>query len=828
MNISTENAAMASDKKRIMAMLNPRNWSIEWKVRLNFLLRTVVAIGLIILMINLLQRRSVIQEVNDELSLLTNTKSRYVEDYFNHINQQLMSFSTDRQTLEAFNQLSGAFLNIENDNYFTSTVTSADRVNSLIEGFYNTEILPVLDSASDGSTNLQTLLPADNKQHILQYLYLAANSKQMGSKSSINKADDGSTYSYMHAQYHPEMLKLARQAGVSDILFVDYKSGYVTYSLKKNLDFATNLFEGPYKNSGLGVAFKNAVGQSAQGSVTYVDASLYVPALFKPYFFISSPVYSGTQLLGAVVFAIHVSALDKLLMYEKEGISSRESLKTLIIGNDFIYRNNDPEFISDRAKYLRKLKRNADNGETAASAARFGSTALIQSVDPLAFADALKGRENLSRYTSETGNKVLCSFAPIKVGNLNWIILTQLDKRDALAPLHRFVLIMIGISLLIVLLLYYISGVTSNSIADRLIKLRDSIISLSNGEKIREMDANFDDEIGQAFTAVGKLSKRINETATFVTEMGKGNIDLDFSVDGDEDLYGISMNSLKNSLVLRREEEERRKKEDEIREWTAQGIAMFNDILRRDNNNLEKLTFNITQNIIHYLSANQGGLFLIEEEENVKYLNLVASYAYDRQKFLKKKIEIGEGLAGICVLEKKTILLNKIPDNYIEITSGLGGSKPGCLLIVPLKKEEDVLGVLEVASFNDFKPHEVEFVEKVAESMASAFITVKLHLQTSQYLERFQQQAEEMKAQDEELRQNIEELQATHEQMERLKKEEDERNQKMIKEMEDYRKLLIAVINEVPEKIFLKDDQGRFVIANKHVADNYNRTVEEI
>jgi len=85
-----------------------------------------------------------------------------------------------------------------------------------------------------------------------------------------------------------------------------------------------------------------------------------------------------------------------------------------------------------------------------------------------------------------------------------------------------------------------------------------------------------------------------------------------------------------------------------------------------------------------------------------------------------------------------------------------------------------------------------------------------------------------MKAQDEELRQNIEELQATHEQMERLKAEENERTQKMIKEMEDYRKLLIAVLNEVPEKIFLKDDQGRFIIANKPVAENYNKTVDEI
>jgi PAS domain S-box-containing protein len=829
MNISTENEAMASEKKGIIARLDPRNWGLQWKVRLNFFLGAVVAIGLIIFIINLFQRRIAVQDVNDKLLLVTATKSKYVEDHFAHISQKLASFSTERQTIEAVSQLNEAFLNIENENYFTSTITSLDKINTLVEGFYTAEILPVLDNASDAKVNLQTLLPADNKQRILQYLYLAANSKPMGAKNTLNKADDGSAYSVMHAQYHPELLNFARKTGISDILFVDYKSGYVTYSVKKNLDFATNLFNGPYKNSGLGLAFKNAIGQRAGSEVAIIDESLYVPALYKPQVFMSAPVYSGSQLLGAVIFALSTAELDGLLALEKDGISSAGSLKALIIGNDFLYRSNDPGLLANKDSYVRKLKRNAGNGKTASVAERLGTTALVQEVDPISFADALKSKEGLTSYRSETGEEVLCAFKPLQIDNLDWILVAQMDRQEALSSVRRFLLIMAGISLLIAGLLYYMSGITSNAITERLASLKNNIVSVSKGERIPEAESGPNDEIGEALKAVNKLSKRIEESATFVTEMGKGNIDLDFAVGSDEDHYGISLNNLKKSLSLKREEEEKRRKEDEIRNWTSHGIAMFNDILRSDNNNLEKLSFNITRSIIQYLSANQGGLFLIEEEEEGnKYLNLVASYAYDRQKFLKKKIGIGEGLAGNCALEKKTVLLNRIPDNYIEISSGLGGSKPGCLMIVPLKKEEEVLGVLEMASFNDFKPHEVEFVEKVAESIAASLITVRLHQQTSQYLERFQQQAEEMKAQDEELRQSIEELQATHEQMERLKQEEAEHNQKMIKEMEDYRKLLISVINEIPEKIFVKDDKGRFIIANKPVADNYGKTVEEI
>ena len=577
------------------------------------------------------------------------------------------------------------------------------------------------------------------------------------------------------------------------------------------------------------MAFKSAVALQNNGSVEFTDASIYLPALYQPQVFISTPIFSGSQMLGVVVFAINSNSLSNLLSYNQEATSSVESLKSIIVGHDLLYRCDDPEFIADRTKYIRKLKNHAGRGETASYADLYGSTSLVQGVDPLSFADALNGRQGNAKYTTETGSRVFCSYTPLKIGNLNWILITQMDKSDVLAYMNRFILILAGIALIIALILYYLSGLFNNSIILRLAKLKSIMAALGKGEKIEQIETDSSDEIGFIGQEIQKLNNRINESSLFITELSKGNIEVNFPVTGDNDHYGKSLNAVKQSLLTRRAEEEKRKQEDEIRNWTTHGIAMFNDIMRTDNNNLEKLSLNIIRNIVQYLSANQGGLFLIdEEEENRHYLSLIAAYAYDRQKFLKKRVEIGEGLTGTCVLEKKSILTNRIPDNYMLITSGLGGSKPTCLLLVPLKKDEEVLGVLEIASFENFKPHEVEFVEKVAESIASALITVKLHLQTTQYLERFQQQAEEMKAQDEELRQNIEELQATHEQMERLKQEENERNQKMIKEMEDYRKLLISVINEVPEKIFLKDDQGRFLIANKHVADNYNKTVDEI
>ena len=143
----------------------------------------------------------------------------------------------------------------------------------------------------------------------------------------------------------------------------------------------------------------------------------------------------------------------------------------------------------------------------------------------------------------------------------------------------------------------------------------------------------------------------------------------------------------------------------------------------------------------------------------------MAAFAYNRNRFNKKRIELGEGVIGASFLEKKRIYMTKLPDDYMEIRSGLGTASPNSLLVVPLKVEEDIIGVIEIASFNVLQDYEIEFVEKVSENISSILFTSLTGRKTQELLEKLQKQAEEKAVQEEELRQNIEELEILRERL---------------------------------------------------------------
>ena len=252
--------------------------------------------------------------------------------------------------------------------------------------------------------------------------------------------------------------------------------------------------------------------------------------------------------------------------------------------------------------------------------------------------------------------------------------------------------------------------------------------------------------------------------ANFMQAISAGN----YTAELDEE---VNRGTMGNTLISMRDKLRANAEEDRKRNWATSGLAQIGELLRTSFTSTQELFDNIIKFVVKYTNSSQGGLFLLNEEsETSKHLDLVACYAYERKKYLTKTIDIGEGLVGQSFLEAESIYLVEVPDDYIAITSSLGGAKPNALLLVPLKVNGKVFGVLELATFGKFDLHEIELVEKLAESIASTISTVRINESTRILLEKTQQQTEEMRAQEEEMRQNMEELEATQEEMRRKEK----------------------------------------------------------
>ena len=415
--------------------------------------------------------------------------------------------------------------------------------------------------------------------------------------------------------------------------------------------------------------------------------------------------------------------------------------------------------------------------------------------------------------------------------------------------------------ILVIQIILIITAVPVLTLAYRKI-LRDDRFTLHLFRQIDDSNKKYlfnngaEAELRDEDSIISNLITNLKKAADFINNITKGNYSIGWEgMDGKT--RDLNKDSIAGELIMMRDQMKNAKQEDEIRIWTNEGLSKFGDLIREYQNDLSYLSDELISNIVVYMKAQQGGLFFLNDEDPThKYLELVGCYAYQRKKFLEKKIELGQGIVGQTFLEGETAYLSNLPEDYVNITSGLGEANPQVLLVVPLRLNEVVVGILEIASLKPFENYEIDFLERLAESIASAISSVKTNEKTKILLEQSQQQAEEMRAQEEEMRQNMEELQATQEQMHRKNEEienllrqasENEESMKlqmdtlqelevdssrmadaMKQEAENFRGMLMDVLNEVPEKVFLKDAEGKIFIANQKVADVHGLPLAEL
>jgi PAS domain S-box-containing protein len=271
----------------------------------------------------------------------------------------------------------------------------------------------------------------------------------------------------------------------------------------------------------------------------------------------------------------------------------------------------------------------------------------------------------------------------------------------------------------------------------------------------------------------------------------------------------------KEEIFAQKEAEfnERLVEEEELK-FHAVGLSKFSEIMSGGKEELDKAGQQIIYELVKYLGVNMGAIYTVRgEEASDQVLELLSAYAPDAKQ-LQAKIHPGEGFVGTCFSEGQMMEITDVPPTYYKISSGLGEATPSYLAFMPLLQDESKLGVIELASFKKLERHKIEFIEKLAQNIANFIAIRSAAARVQEMLTRSQSQSEELQTQEEELRQNLEEMQATQEELNRQM----EKNKRIQEDLEKEKYLMDALMDNIPEYIYFKDLESKFLKNSKSLA----------
>jgi len=241
----------------------------------------------------------------------------------------------------------------------------------------------------------------------------------------------------------------------------------------------------------------------------------------------------------------------------------------------------------------------------------------------------------------------------------------------------------------------------------------------------------------------------------FAIEIENNNLELKENL-AESDYIGKSLNNIKQKLADAIVKEEREKF---LNEYNSKGITKISEILRMQNLDFSELSYFLVSEVVKYVNANQGAIFIASEDgAGDKFLELKAAYAYEKRKYFERKILPGEGVIGTAYIENKSVYMTKLPEDYLLLKSGLGKTVPKALIAQTISYNDEIVGILEIASLKEFEQYELNFIETISEYIASTIISEKSKTRTAILLEKSNQLTEKMRNREQELTEQLNEV----------------------------------------------------------------------
>ena len=275
--------------------------------------------------------------------------------------------------------------------------------------------------------------------------------------------------------------------------------------------------------------------------------------------------------------------------------------------------------------------------------------------------------------------------------------------------------------------------------------------------------------IGLILWIIRSLTKNLHHVTTVLESVNIHNIDqlprIEVSTKDEIGSIAVAFNEMVTKLEEHSKLEKQLLEEAEEHSWLKTKIAEI-ATMYPEAKDIQMLAELLISKLVPMVGASFGIFYFKSTEGKQPVLKRMAAYAYSNFNHKDESFQIGEGLIGQCVLEKQTILLNQVPNDYIKIRSGTGESSPKNIIILPVQFEGDVLAVIEIASFDSFSSSQIKLLEEVISTIGITINSISNHMKAERLLQESQSLTEELQVQSEELQLQQEELRTTNEQLE--------------------------------------------------------------
>ena len=328
-------------------------------------------------------------------------------------------------------------------------------------------------------------------------LYVTKNPFKKEKKIDYLNAIDGSEYSSLHALYHPYFKGLLEKCGYYDIFLIDPETGSIIYSAYKELDFGSNLINGPYANTNIAKLYKEVNNTAEHNVVTMIDFEPYAPSDFAPASFIATPISDGFNKTGILVLQIPIDQINNIMM-ERAGLG--KTGETYLVGSD---------------KFMRSDSRFSDK-----------RTILVNKIDTDAVRDALSNKSDCKVIKDYRGSEVLSAYTPLDIKGMKWAIIAEIDKKEAFSAavsLKKWnfiigiaaVLFVVGLGWIVLKITGKISGLFKRLLAD--LTEGSSQVASAAGQ-ISESSQSLADGSAQQAASIEETSSAMEEISSMVNQ----------------------------------------------------------------------------------------------------------------------------------------------------------------------------------------------------------------------------------------------------------------------------------------------------------------------